>query len=109
MAKSICDFIREHNGGATHDEYSSALADVVAAVTDEQKGGTLTFVIAIKPLGKGNGLQVSTEIKAKPPKQTVGVQVFFATPDNSLQREDPRQKKLDLREIPPGSAHLGVA
>lgn len=109
MAKSICDFIRDLNGGVVHDELSNGLADLVAAVTDEGKSGTMTVTFSLKPMGKGNGIQVSSETKVKPPKQTAGVTVMFATPENSLQRQDPRQKEMELREIGPAMTHRGIA
>lgn len=105
----LIPLFQQHRGGSTHDEISDAIRDVVAAVTDEGKVGTVTITISIKPLGKGDGLAVGIECKAKPPKQTVGTSVFFATPDNDLQRQDPRQSSMELREITPATAHKGVA
>jgi hypothetical protein len=109
MSRPFQDLLREHRGGLTHDELSDALADLVAAVTDEGKAGSLTVTFRIKPMGKGEGLEVSADIKARPPAKTPGVSIFFATPENALVREDPRQKALDLREVPPASAARGLA
>ena len=101
---SAIKLFQEHRAGATHEEISDAIRDVVAAVTDEQKAGTITITISIKPLGKGDGLAVGIETKAKPPKQTVGTSVFFADATNNLQRHDPRQQSMELREIKPNVA-----
>ena len=109
MARAFHDLLREHRGGLTHDELSDALRDLVAAVTDEGKAGSLTFTVKIKPMGKGEGLEVSADIKSKPPAKTPGVSIFYATPENSLVREDPRQKSMDLREIGPALAAKGLA
>lgn len=109
MARPFNDLLREHRGGLTHDELSDALADLVAAVTDEGKAGSLTFTVKIKPMGKGEGLEVSADIKSKPPAKTPGVSIFYATPENALVREDPRQKSMDLREIGPALAAKGIA
>ena len=105
---SAIKLLQEHRGGATHDEISEAIREVVGAVSDERKGGKVVITIAIKPLGKQDGLDVSIECKAQPPKQTPGSAVFFATHDNDLQRQDPRQTNLELRPIP-AAAHQGVA
>ena len=102
-------FLQEHRNGSTNDEIGDALRDLVAAVTDEGKAGKLVITIGIKPMGKSDGLEVSCDIKATPPKPTPGVSIFFATPDNELQRNDPRQAAMELREITPGTAHRGVA
>lgn len=101
---SAIRLLQDHRAGATHEEISDAIRDVTAAVTDEQKAGTVTITIHIKPLGKGDGLAVGIECKAKPPKQTVGTSVFFADAENNLRREDPRQASMELREITPNVA-----
>ncbi len=107
-SRPILDFLREHRNGVTHDELSDALQDLVAAVTAEGKGGSLTFTISIKPADKGGALIVTDSIKVKPPAQTRSASIFYASPDNNLVRDDPKQAKMDLREIPM-SAHKGVA
>ena len=108
-ARPFNDLLREHRGGLTHDELSDALNELVAAVTEENRAGTLTFTVSIKPLGKADGLEVSADIKVKPPKKTPGAAIFFATPENNLVRQDPRQTTMELRDIGPAAAHRGVA
>lgn len=106
--RPFLDFLREHRTGITHDLLSDALNDLVAAVAQEGKAGTLTFKITIKPRGKDDGLDVAAEITSKPPKEAPGTSVFFVTPENNLVREDPRQRAMDLREVP-ATAFKGVA
>ena len=109
-SRPFMDFLREHRNGATHDELSDALQELVAGVTAEGKGGTMTFTISVKPMGRDSGaLEVAADIKVKPPKQQPGVSIFFPTPENNLHRQDPRQTALELREITPGTAHRGIA
>lgn len=106
---SFMKFLQEHRGGSTHDEISEKIRDLVASVTDEGKSGKLTITIAIKPVGKGDGLEVAVEAKSSPPKPTAGVSIFFASPDNSLVRQDPRQQTLELREVAPASVARSLA
>ena len=108
-ARPFYDFLREHRNGVTHDELADALNDLVAAVNEEGKAGTLTFTVSIKPMGKSDGLEVSADIKVKPPKKTAGVSIFFSTPDNNLVRQDPRQQSMELREVAPASAARALA
>jgi len=108
-SRPFYDFLREHRNGLTHDELADALNDLVAAVTEENKAGSLTFIVTIKPMGKSDGFDVSAEIKAKPPKKTPGSSVFFATPDNNLVRQDPRQATMELREVAPASVAKALA
>lgn len=102
-------FLQEHRGGATHDEISEELRDLVAAVSDEGKGGKLTITISMKPMGKGDGLEIGVDVKSAPPKQKPGVSIFFATPGNDLQRQDPRQQSMELREVAPSSPARSLA
>ena len=103
------DFLRDHRNGLTHDQLSDKLQELVEAVTAEGKKGELVIKIAIKPMGKGDGLEVTAETSLKPPKETPGAAIFFATPDNNLVRQDPRQQAMELRDIGPAVAHRGVA
>lgn len=108
-SRPFMDFLREHRTGITHDLLSDALQELVAAVTQEGKAGTLTLKIGVKPMGKSDGLEVSAEVVTKPPKETPGVSIFFPTPENNLVRQDPRQSAMELREITPTQAYKGVA
>lgn len=97
--RSIVDFLREHRHGATHDELSDKLRDLVAAVNDTGKGGTLTFAIHIKPSERGGALIVTDDVKLSAPKPERSSSIFYASPENHLVRVDPRQQTLELREI----------
>jgi hypothetical protein len=103
------DFLREHRNGLTHDELADALNSLVAAVSEEGKSGSLTFTVNIRPIDKGDGLEVSADVKVKPPKKTPGTSIFFVTPDNNLVRQDPRQTSMELREVTPASSFKGLA
>lgn len=102
-------FLQEHRGGATEDEISEQIRDLVAAVSDERKGGKITITVEVKPIGKSDGFEVGVDIKASLPKVKPGVSIFFATPDNCLTRQDPRQQTMELREIAPASVARSLA
>lgn len=108
-ARAFHDWLREHRNGATHDELSDALQELVAAVAEEGKAGKLTLTISLKPADTKDGaLYVSDDIKISPPRRSKSGSIFFVSPDNTLIREDPRQPKLELREIGP-SANVAKA
>ena len=108
-SRPFMDFLREHRNGLTHDELSDRLQELVAAVTEEGRAGKLTLTVTIKPMGKSDGLEVAAEVKSAPPKQTPGVSIFFASPENNLVRQDPRQQTMELREVGPASAARALA
>ena len=108
--RPFLDLLREHRNGVTHDELSDALQEIVEAVTAEGKAGKLTFTLAIKPHGDG-AVMVVDEIKIAKPKPTKGGSLFFVTPDNNLERQDPRQRAMELRSIGdrPDAREIGTA
>lgn len=103
------DLLREHRNGSTHDELTDALNELVAGVVEEKRAGSLTFTVNIKPYGKDGALEITAETKVKMPKKTAGSSIFYVTPENNLQREDPRQTKMELRELAPASVAKAFA
>lgn len=102
-------FLGEHRNGVTLDLLGEGLQQLVAAVSDEQKAGSLVLTISVKPLGKGDGLEVAAKVDVKAPKTAPGVSIFFATPNNDLTRSDPRQIAMELREVAPSSPARSLA
>jgi hypothetical protein len=105
----IIGFLQQHRNGATQDEISDALRELTVKVVEESKAGKIVIEIGIKPLARGDGLETSVSIVSKPPKETPGVSIFFPSPSGDLQRADPRQATMELREIGPAAAHKGMA
>ncbi len=104
-SRPFLDFLREHRNGVSHDELSDALQELVAAVVEEGKAGRLTLTISVKPADTGGGaLLVADDIKIVPPKRTKSGSIFFASPENNLIRQDPKQTTLPLRDINPGAS-----
>jgi hypothetical protein len=99
-SRPFLDFLREHRNGVAHDELSDALQECVAAVVEEGGTAVLTLKITVKSAGAGEGaLMVTDKIETKVPTPLVGGSIFFASPENNLIREDPKQHKLNLTEI----------
>ncbi len=86
--------------GATLDELSETLHECVEASRETGKVSTLTLELKIKPHGATGQYELSEKIKSKIPEGERGVTLMFGTPEGNLIREDPRQTKLDLREVP---------
>lgn len=97
-------WLQEQRGGLTHAELGDALAEVVAAVVEHGKVGTLTYTVKIKPSGDGVSVFVTDTITRKAPEGDRSAALFFADEDGNLTRKDPRQQELPLREVPRAEA-----
>jgi hypothetical protein len=89
------------NNGAAVAELSDALEKVVAAVRQTGKCGTITLTLKVAPASKGtsNVLLIESQVKTKLPEPERGMTIFYATEDNKLVRNDPRQQMLPLRVV----------
>lgn len=85
--------------GTLNDDLTEALHELTERCANTGKAGSLTLSITLKP-GKGGQIEVIDDVKVKLPKEEKGTTLMFATPEGNLQREDPRQLKLDgLRSV----------
>jgi hypothetical protein len=92
--------------GAAHAEASRAMHDLVAAVRDAGKKGTLTITLQVAPLkGSDSQVVVAAQVKSSPPKSEPSAAVFFIGDDGNLSRHDPRKLEMDgLRVVEPKPA-----
>lgn len=91
----ITDILREYRNGRAADVASQKLAELVQAVDETGKGGTLTITFKVKP-EKGGGSQktIACEVKAKMPDLDLPEAVFFSDGEGSLHRSDPQQREM---------------
>ncbi len=95
------DTIIQINNGATVAEMNDALQKVVAAARQTGKSGAVTLTIKVAPAAKNAAdvLMVESQVKARLPEPERGMTIFYATEDNKLVRNDPKQQRLDLRTV----------
>jgi len=87
--------------GHTANELSEKLSECVERARTTGKQAKLTLTLTIKPIGQDTGqYEIREVIKAQLPELDHGMTLMFGTPEGNLQREDPRQKKLDLKPVP---------
>lgn len=93
--------------GKAHAEASRALRDLVAAVADIGKPGSLTLSVKVAPVKGSDQLIVAMQVKTSPPKTDPAAAIFFRDRSGNLTREDPRQLTLDgLRVVEPKPARV---
>lgn len=96
--RPFADWLLEQRGGLTHSELSDTLNDVIEAVDEYRKAGSLTFTVKVDP-SKGNAVVVTDSIKATIPTADRDGSIFFVDDHKNLQRDDPRQPRLPLRDV----------
>ena len=85
--------------GTLHDELTDELNKLVQVCGDTGKTGELTLKLKLKP-GSGGQIEVVDDLTVKSPKPTKTTSIMFATVENNLTREDPRQQSLEgLRSV----------
>ena len=93
--RDFAAFLLEHRRGKSHAELSEALRDLVMAVEETRKAGTLTYTLKIKPQERTPGaVMVADQIKCSLPEHERSESIFFATEYGELIRNDPRQTAL---------------
>lgn len=80
------------------DHAGAKLSELIAAVVSTNKAGSLTLKIDIKPSTAG-ALAVKADVKITKPKGLPPESLLWATPENNLLSEDPRQSKLELKPV----------
>lgn len=94
-------FLVEQRQGGLHGDLSESLQQLVAAVEEHGKAGTLTLTIRVTPTSKGASTYfVTDDVKVKKPEADRGASLFFSDGHGNLSRTDPRQPELPLREVP---------
>lgn len=102
---SFIDTLGELNRGDLVPELDDAITRLVAAVHTLGKKGTLTVKLTAEPANKvgGDTVFVSVSLAESLPKPARSATLFYADERGALNREDPRQMKLELQraEQPP--------
>jgi hypothetical protein len=93
----ITDILREIRKGRPVEEATQALADVVRAVDETGKKGSVTITLNVIPSKHGGPEKMLVaEIKAKKPIADIPQAVFFSNEEGDLHRVDPRQEEMEL-------------
>lgn len=98
--------LRELRGGMSVSELSERLAEVVAAVRASGKPGKLKYELDIRPASRGEvtTLMITDRVRTSLPERERATSIFYTTEQNTLQRNDPRQKEFTLKAVPHNSA-----
>lgn len=90
--------VSQLRSGATQEELSEELSKAVNMARETGKQAVVTLRLTIKPVGDGQ-YQLQDKVTTTLPELPRGMTMMFGTPDGNLMREDPRQKKMELRGV----------
>jgi hypothetical protein len=94
------DILGQIRKGRPNEEATQALADVVRAVDETGKPGSVTVTLKVTPSKHGGPEKtILAEVKAKKPIAEIPPAVFFSTEDGDLLRSDPNQEEMVFREV----------
>ena len=96
----ITDVLRDIRKGRPVEEATMALADVVRAVDETGKDGSVTITLKVKAAKHGGPEKtLIAEVKSKKPIADIAPAVFFSDADGDLHRTDPNQEEMSLGEV----------
>lgn len=90
------EWIEEYADGALDDDLSAALEEVAQQVVLMGKAGALSLTLKLST--KGDGVLVTADVNAKPPKHDR--QLFYFARNGELTRRDPNQPQIPGTEAP---------
>ena len=96
--KPFSDTLGEIEGGRVLREATELAREIVNAVLETRKKGSLTLKLSFTATGKGS-IEVDCKLESKIPEHDRMTTTFFATHDGTLIRDDPDQPKLPLRKV----------
>lgn len=106
QVRPFAHVLGEINRGAVADEAAAALAELVAAVRDTGRKGTVKLTITVAPFsGSEEVIQVTGTVDLKAPKPHQPASIFYADDTGSLSRNDPNALPMFTeRDVPEGRA-----
>jgi hypothetical protein len=96
--KAIVELLIELENGQFEEDVNRQLRKVVAAVMETGRPGGIKLALTITPTGRAS-VKVTGAVAAKEPEHPRDATTFFVSDDNELQRDDPAQLQMPLREV----------
>ena len=100
-AAPFSEWLLTQANGRTHAELTEKWHDLLAAVRETGKKGSLQLAVTVTPAGKGDDRMVfiTDNVTSKMPQGDRPQAVFFIDDDGNVTRSDPRQMRLDMKEL----------
>jgi hypothetical protein len=108
MVRPFAEVLSELNHGVVADEMATKLAELVSAVKETGRKGSLKLTIEVAPFpGNSTVLKVTGAADLRAPKGETAAGIFYFDDGGNLSRNDPSQPTLPLRDLdsPERNAH----
>lgn len=100
--RPITQIMADYNDGKFVEELTETLHNLIGDCTSTGKKGKLSITIELKPAkGATPALNLSMDYTDKSPDFDRPSEYMFVTENFDLTRENPKQRKLELREVTP--------
>jgi hypothetical protein len=98
-ARPFTQFLQEQRKGGLHLDLTDGLAEVVRAVMEHGKQGTLAVSLKIKPIGDGQ-VQIIDAVKVGAPEGEKAASIFYTDEQGNVSRKNPhQQEELPLKQV----------
>jgi len=102
--RSFAQFLQMIEEGRLHGDLSTDLEDLVAELQNHARGassakGTITISLSLKYDAKSATFEIAGDFKTVKPKEPRGRSIMWATPENALTLDNPRQMKMFPRDV----------
>lgn len=108
QTRPFAAWLQNVRNGELHHELSEKLAELATACIETGKVGTLTLAIKLRPNGDIT-LMAEDTVKVSAPEHDRATTLFFSDEEGNLQRTDPRQQELPLKEVQDGDGRTKLA
>lgn len=102
-ATEFAAFLVQHFGGRAHEEISEEMHQLLGAVNEHGKKGTLTIKVTVEPPKghiDGAPVVISIDSTLNAPKASAPQSLYFVDGQGNATRTDPRQTAaFDIRDV----------
>ena len=107
MARPLTDTLRLLDDGVFLARASELMAAMVRGVDDTGRPGKLTLTLDVKRGSKG-AMLIVPHVATKVPEDKPEATMLWATTEGNLTVDNPRQQKLDLRQVDSATVEIRV-
>ncbi|MBZ6250522.1 hypothetical protein KVH27_19340 [Streptomyces olivaceus] len=97
-------FFVQHSRGEAHETVSEEFHQLLAAVNEHGKKGSLTITVTVEPPKggmDGSPVAIAIDSALKAPKASAPPSIYFVDGHGNATRNDPRQTQaFDVRDLP---------